>query len=252
VPCLKLLQNNKMQQLLPLTLGLAVLLAAPGCRRADQVRYDVALATAVAERDALVRYHATPADSSLMPAGDVVVAVGVELLRDLLRAVGPYTRTIDRYRIEVDDVRLRFRDGLALVEIVGKASLAARPDVGVDIVLHGLLEFGGVGADRTSLDAHVEIVGIEVDVPAAGRLARPVARLANELVHRRAAEFDAVLGTIGIPLQLDEEFEIPGIHTADVTIASATLPLGFELADVRVLHGRVIIALRVDVTEPDA
>lgn len=203
------------------------------------------------ERKALAEYLATPPDTSLVPFGDILVTVHQDLIQIVLDAALPHTRTVaERFRLTLDRAEVRFRSGLGLVELEGRAALAERPDVFADVTVFGLLDIVGLDPTRSTLRMRVEVLGLDTrDVGVQG-ISPPAERLVDALAERKTGEFNQILDRLEIPVRLQEVIELPGLEEAEVTIRGGSLPLTVALRDVKVLEDRLWVSVGVDVGVP--
>lgn len=201
-----------------------------------------------AERHALRAYLADPVPTGgVVPFDDILVTVRASLIDDLIEGALPIERIVaDRFIIRVDSARVTLRTGLALVELSGRARLAADEDVFADIWLMGALELGTASEAGTSLGADVSFLGVRTrDVGVSG-LSPPAERLVDELARVRLSELDRLLERVPIPVSLDELLELPAVEEDEVTIPAATMAVGFRLAGVRVLEEGIFASLSVE------
>lgn len=217
-------------------------LALAGCD-APPARPDARALALEREREVLQRYLEAPEDR-LVPFDDVLVVVGEEVLSEVLRAALPHRATVgDRYRLDLAQAQVDFRDGLALVELEGRAALLARPDVYADLVVVGVFRVLDLDPRRSTLRGRVEVLGFETREVGVAGLSPPVERLVDGLAAERAAELNEILGALEIPVLLEQEIRLPSVQEAEVTIPGGALPLRLEVTEVRVLAGRLWISL---------
>jgi hypothetical protein len=180
---------------------------------------------------------------------DLLVTVNEELVQDLLTAAMPYERVVDGYRIRVNTARVRFREGLALVELAARASLAGRDErtAFADLRVYGVLEVVGLDPSSGVLHARVPIVGFEVPQVTVLGFSPPVRALVRSLAREPLNEFAELASNIEIPVAVESAIEMPPIEDDDVRIAAAMLPLRVVVEDVKAAAGKLWVTIGMDV-----
>lgn len=220
-----------------------------GCASGD-AREDPERIALERERDALTRYLAHADTADLVPFDGFLVAVREDLIRDVVQAALPHTTTVaDRYRLELSLAEVRFRNGLALVDLAGRAALADRPGVWADLTVVGLFRVLDLDPHRATLRARVEVLGFETREVGVGRLAPPLERLVDGLASRHATELDEVLGQLEVPVRLWEQVELPAVEEPEISIPSSALAVRLQVTDVRVLQDRIFVSVSADLVD---
>lgn len=232
-------------------IGLAVVISATialaGCRH-DDVGVGAEERVLERERAALERYLAEADEGPLVQFDGLLVVVKDQLVRQVVETALPFRTTVgERYVLDLAEADVRFRSGLALVRLHGRASLVGRPDVYADLTVVGSFRVIGLDPDRSTLQARVEVLGFDTRKVEVGGMSPPVRRLINGLAAYRTAELSDVLGTLDIPILLREEIELPAVAESEVTISASALPLRLEVTSVKVLVDRLWISVSADV-----
>ncbi len=205
------------------------------------------------ERDALSRYLAEADSADLVPFDGFLIVVRENLIRDVVQASLPHTTTVaDRYRLELSLAEVRFRNGLALVELAGRAALADRPGVWADLTVVGLFRVLDLDPGRATLRARVEVLGFETREVGVGGLSPPLERVVDGLAARYAAELDDALGQLEVPVRLWEEIELPAVEEPEITIPSSSLAVRLQVTDARVLQDRIFVSVSADLVDRPA
>lgn len=204
---------------------------------------DVGRATLIRERDALRRY-VDQASGPLVPFDAVVVVIRGELLQEVLDGVLPVERPVgESVLLTLRSARVRFRSGLALVELEGRAALRDNPAVFADLLVSGVLEVLGVDAATGTLATRIQVLGFETaDVGVAG-LSPPAERLVNRLASGRAQSLNEVLERIEVPVRLAETLDLPAVDEPEVTIRGGSVAFRLQVEDVKVLDDRLWVAV---------
>lgn len=203
------------------------------------------------ERANLVEMLEAPADSPLVARGDVIVALRSELFESVLGEALPQSGAVgDRFRMTLRSARVRLGDGLARVEMEGRAALRDDSTVHADVLVVGLLDVVDLDAAAGVLRVRVEILGIDTRRVGVRGLAPPAERLVDALARSRAEEFNDLLSDLEVPVSLRERVELPAVESRVVTTAGGELPLSVRLSEVRTLAGRLWVVADVEVGEP--
>jgi hypothetical protein len=245
---------------LPVILAVVVLAAAAVLLVLSRREPDGSDSRAALERELLERQLrsaeallASARTGPLLRFDDLLVTVDEEVVQDLLTASLPVERTIEEYRIRLTSARVRFRDGLALVVLAGRATLAGRAEetAYADLNVHGVLDVVGIDPASGVLRAQVSVIGIDVPQVNVLGLAAPVRALVRDLAAEPLEEFAELASGLEIPVAVDPEIEIPAIEDDDVRIAAATLPLHVALRSVETAAGKLWVTIGVEAVAPD-
>lgn len=210
-------------------------------------RVDVERATLVRERDALRNYLA-PGSGALVPVDAFVVVIRDRLVQEVLDGVLPLERPAgESVVLTLRRARVRFRSGLALVQLDGRAALRDNPGVFADLLVSGTLEVLGVDAERGTLATRIQVLGFEAaDVGVAG-LSPPAERLVSRLGADRAASLNEALRRLEVPVRLAETLQLPPVAEPEVSIEGGSVAFRVEVGDVKVLDDRLWIAVAAEV-----
>jgi hypothetical protein len=175
----------------------------------------------------------------------MLVVIDAGLVGGLLRAATPVERVLQgRYRIVLDQARVEFEDGFALVKLGGRVSLATNAGTFADIDVYGGLDVVGLDPSSGILRARVKVVAFEVRRVDFKGLTAPLARLVEDVGRAKLSDFEGLLSKLEIPIRLDSEIAIPGVGPeGGVRIPPLNLPLHVAVVDVKVLRGKLWISV---------
>jgi hypothetical protein len=177
----------------------------------------------------------------------VLVLVDQGLVQRLLTALTPSDHLVaDRYHVVVTGARVRFEDGLALVRLDGRASLAgiAESDVFADLTVVGDLELPAEQQKRDVLRARIHVLAVDARQVAVVARSEKAAELVEGLSRTRLEAFAALASSLEIPVRQEHEITIPPVGPeGPVRIAAASLPLRLRLLSVRAFHGKLWVAM---------
>lgn len=180
-----------------------------------------------------------------------VVALHGGVVESLLRTHLPATHVLDgRFAVQLVGARVDFDDGLALVRLDGRVSLAADPDVHADLVVFGDLGVSAARPDGEVLRGRVRVVGVEARRVDVGLRAREVDRLIEQVGRARLEDLARLGPDLDIPVRARHTFEVGGVGPrGPVRIDPAEVAVTVQLANVSAYDGRLWVA--VDVTAGD-
>jgi hypothetical protein len=231
---------------------LAVLACACGQRRTI-VAEEAILERQIAALEELVKRAEA---GSLVPAGDLLVAIDEDWTRSVLALELPREEILaGSYRVRVEVADVRFRDGLGLVRVDGRVSPTGESGESVfaDLSVWGSLDL--VDLDRRSglLRGRVRPLAFEIrDV--ALLLTNPLGRqLVEELGRERIDTFSALGLSVEIPVRLEQTLELPGLGPeGPVAFPGARLPLSLAVSGVTALDGRLWVSIASRLIETPA
>jgi hypothetical protein len=185
---------------------------------------------------------------------DILVVVGQELVQQVLDGAVPYERTIgDRFHVRVAQCSVRFEDGLALVQLDGRASLTAGGDVGAELTVYGGLDVVDLDAESGVLRARVHVFAVEAKRAGVLGLPTPAGRLAEEIGREKLESFSSLLSSVEIPVRLERAITLPAIGTeSGVSIAATHVPLNLSVVEVRSFRRRLWVTIRASFLGPPA
>jgi hypothetical protein len=185
---------------------------------------------------------------------DILVVVGQGLVQQVLDGAVPYERTIgDRFRVRVAQCSVHFEDGLALVQLDGRASLTAGGEVGAELTAYGGLDVVDLDAESGVLRARVHVFAVEAKRAGVLGLPTPAGRLAEEISREKLESFSSLLSSVEIPVRLERAITLPAIYTeSGVSIAAMHLPLNLSVVEVLSFRRRLWVTIRASLMGPSA
>jgi hypothetical protein len=223
---------------------------------AEPTRPSVEAATLERQVQGLTALLAEAEAGALFPdAPDrVLVLVDQALVQRLLTALTPSEHVVaDRYHVVVTGARVVFEDGLALVRLDGRASLAgvAESDVFADLTVVGDLELPLEQQKRDVLRARIHVLAVDARQVTVGARSERAEELVEDLSRTKLEAFAALASSLEIPVRQEQEVTIPAVGPeGPVRIAAASLPLRLALLSVRAFHGKLWIATRASIGAP--
>jgi hypothetical protein len=192
----------------------------------------------------------TMRDSSLIPADQALVIIDQSLVRDLLTAAIPFERDIGNgMKVQVNSATVLFEDGLALVQLDGRAGLGGGEGVYADVTIYGHLHKVELAPEEELLRASIEVIAYdEKEVNVMG-MQPSVKELLEDLRELGIAAFDNLDYTLDIPVRLASAVRLPAIGGPgeDVHIRAATVPLNVNVANVKSFRGKLWITINLTV-----
>jgi hypothetical protein len=186
------------------------------------------------------------AGGRLVPFDQILVVVRQRLIQGLLDSALPIDQIVAaKYRISVSSARVLLEDGFAGIELQGRASLLAQPDVAADLTVYGALDVVDLDAGSGSLRARVRIFAVEARRIEALGLPVPVEQLVEDLSNQQVENFAPLLSAIDIPVSVGEDITLPAMGPeGGVTIGEARIPLGAVVEDVKSFRHRLWISIK--------
>jgi hypothetical protein len=185
---------------------------------------------------------------------DILVVVGQGLVQQVLDGAVPFERTIgDRFRVRVAQCSVRFEDGLALVQLEGRASLARGSGVGAELTVYGGLDVVDLDPQSGVLRAGVHVFAVEAKRAGVLSLLSPTERLAEEIGREKLESFSSLLSSVEIPVRLERAITLPAIGTeSGVSIAATHVPLNLSVVEVLSFRRRLWVTIRASLLGPPA
>jgi hypothetical protein len=182
----------------------------------------------------------------LLEPQDILVVVGQGLVQEVLDGAVPFERTIgNRFRVRVAQCGVRFEDGLALVQLEGRASLSGEKEVGAELTVYGGLDVVDLDPQSGVLRAGVHVFAVEAKRAGLLGLPTPTERLAEEISREKLESFSALLSSVEIPVRLERSITLPAIGTeSGVSIAATPLPLNLSVVEVLSFRRRLWVTVR--------
>lgn len=182
----------------------------------------------------------------LLADDDLVVALSEKLVKDVARLALPREQVVaGRWRVRLETVDVRFRDGLGSLRLDGRVSPAERPpeDVFAELALFGLVDSaellpgGRLRLRGRPIGFEVKRVGVfgQTDV---GR------GLLERLAEERLDELEALAFSVDVPVQVEQALALPGVGgDGPVRVKPASVPLTVRVARVSAFDERLWVAL---------
>jgi hypothetical protein len=185
---------------------------------------------------------------------DILVVVGQGLVQQVLDGAVPFERTIgERFRVRVAQCSVHFEDGLALVELNGRASLSAGRKVGAELTVYGGLDVVDLDPQSGVLRARIHVFAVEARRVGVLGLPTPAGRLAEEIGREKLESFSSLLSSVEIPVRLERAITLPAIGTeSGVSIAATHLPLNLSVVEVLSFRRRLWVTIRASLMGPPA
>lgn len=179
-----------------------------------------------------------------LPEGDVVVAIGDELVRELLTAQLPFEVQTEKLHIRLQRAEVRFR-GNALVVLQGTVALASQESLQGELSVQGAFE--RIVLDPASGTMHASVAVDHVDVTkVAGLEALLSGASLDEFARELRLQIQDKLPEVTIPVRIQQRIELPAFDDGTVRIAAAALPLSAQVSEVLAVEGQLWMALRVE------
>ncbi len=183
----------------------------------------------------LVKLAGEAEAGTLLDFDGVLVVVDQMLIQDVLRAATPLEADVGKgFHVKIDTAEAAFGDGVALVRLNGTAGVGGKA-VGSPVTVFGAIDVVGLEPESGILQCTVSILGVEAeDTEALGRHA--VARLTEALTHGGLA---LLLGSLEIPVSVQDRLSIPAVESKRLHIAAENLPLSVSVEKVKVFGGKL-------------
>ncbi len=225
-------------------LVLALLAVALGC--ADRGARELGQRRAVLGREvAGLRQLAAQLEREepVVAPEDVAVAIDDSLVRELIAAQLPFETDVDRFRVRLTGVEVRFH-GSAVVELRGQARLRDRPEIESSLSALGAIEDITIDATTGMLRARIAVDEITIQ-QAAGFEAWLSERGLDEIALTIRSQLVSLLPPLEIPVQVQQRLELPAVTTGPLRIRGATLPLRATVRRVVAGRGKLWIGVHI-------
>jgi hypothetical protein len=189
---------------------------------------------------------ARAAQGQLLPEDELAVAISEKLVKDVARLALPREQVVaDKYRVRLETVDVRFRDGVGSLRLDGRVSPADRApeDVFAELALLGLVDSaellsgGRLRLRGRPIGFEVKRVGVfgESDL---GR------SLLERLAAERLEQLEALAFSVDVPVQIEQALALKGLDSGGpVRIRPARVPLTVRVGRVAAFDERLWIAL---------
>jgi hypothetical protein len=184
----------------------------------------------------LVKLALAAENGTLLDFKGVLIVVDQVLVQDLIRAVTPLEADVGSgFHVKIDSADTAFGDGVALVRMVGRASVGGAA-VGSQVTVLAAIDVVELHPISGVLECRVSILGVEAqDATALGRN-DPVGRLTETLTRGGLA---LLLGSLEIPVSVENRLSIPAVDSKRLQIAAENLPLTIAVQQVKAFGGRL-------------
>jgi len=232
-----------------LAIGLTSALLALGVvwllfKRKEPPMVSVKEALLVRQTQELGRLIAAAEQESLFDFGGILVVVDQALVQDLLRSATPLEGDVGGgFHVRVDSAETSFADGLAIVRLDGKASVAGKA-ASADVSVYGAIDVVELDATSGVMTCRVSVSGVDAAHADVLGVDEPVRRLTEALTHGGLA---LLLGSIEVPVRIENRLSIPAVEAHRLRIESADLPLQVAVEDVNVLGGKLWVRVKATI-----
>jgi len=157
----------------------------------------------------------------------------------------------ERYRVRLTAASVHFEDGLALVRLTGRASLADQDEqyASAELDVAGALDVVDLDPRSGRLRGQVKIIALDAQAVAVMGMKTPrqAEGLVEELGRERLEAFSALLAGIEIPVRIQQDVAIPAVSDSGVRIGAASVPLAVSVLDVNAFRGRLWVSVKAAV-----
>ena len=215
-------------------------------------RQGVDAAVAQRQNEGLKRLLAEAEKGPVVQKGVVMVVVGERMVQDVITSVLPVEQVIaERYRVRLTAASVHFEDGLALVRLTGRASLADQDEqyASAELDVAGALDVVDLDPRSGRLRGQVKIIALDAQAVAVMGMKTPrqAEGLVEELGRERLEAFSALLAGIEIPVRIQQDVAIPAVSDSGVRIGAASVPLAVSVLDVNAFRGRLWVSVKAAV-----
>jgi hypothetical protein len=186
----------------------------------------------------LARLVAAAEAGTLLDFKGMLIVVDQAVVQDLLRAAMPLEADVGGgFHVRITSADTVFGDGVALVRMTGAASMGGA-SVGSPVTVLAAIDVVELRPVTGVLECRVSILGVEAqDAGALGR-GDPAGRLSEALARGGLA---MLLGSIEIPVSVEDRLSIPEVASKRLQIAAESLPLTIAVQQVKAFGGRLWI-----------
>jgi hypothetical protein len=183
-------------------------------------------------------------NGTLLDFPGMLIVVDQSLVQALLREITPIEADVGNgFHVRIDSADAAFRNGVALVTLIGTASVKGGP-TGATITVLGAIDVARIDSATGMLQCGVSILG--VDAQDAGALGQndPIGRLTEALAH---GGISLLLGSLEVPVRIADRLVIPPVTTKRIRIDPQALPLTVGAREIKVFGGRLWVFVDVAV-----
>ena len=184
---------------------------------------------------------------TLLPRDKLVVSVHEDLVKEVAQLALPREQIVDKYRIVVEKIDVRFRDRWGSVRMDGRIGLAGeqKEDVYADVAIFGFLDAVEVDPETGTLKGQVRPIGVELQKLEVFGSRIGVRQIVESLALQQAGRLNKVTFPLTIPVRLENKIRINGTTEGPVRLQSAEFPLRITVADVIALDKKLWVFLDV-------
>lgn len=190
----------------------------------------------------LLKLASAAESGTLLDFKGILVVVEDALVQDLLHAVTPVEADVgDGFHVKIESADASFGDGVALVRMTGTASVGGA-SVGSPVTVLGAIDVVELEPVSGVLQCGVRILAVDAQDTKALGGSDPVGRLTEALTR---GGLSLLLGSLEIPVSLEDRLSIPAVDSKRLQIAAEDLPLSVAVQEVKVFGGRLWVFVDV-------
>ena len=181
---------------------------------------------------------------TMLPEGDVAVAIDDSLVKDILSAQLPFDADLDNYHLSLKEAEVQFT-GSPVVRLRGTLNLLAYPSIQAQVYVIGALEHIDVNPATSTLRARIAIdhLGIEKAAGLEAYVSRSALDDVGRIIRVRLKD---QLPLVQIPVDVQQTIDLPAVTRGPVRIDGARLPLRVSVSQVVAARGTLWIAVSVE------
>jgi len=181
---------------------------------------------------------------TMLPEGDVAVAIDDSLIKDILAAQLPFDADVDKYHLSLKEAEVQFT-GSPVVRLRGTLNLLAYPSIQAQVYVIGALENIEVNPATSTLSARIAIdhLGIEKAAGLEAYVSRSALDDAGRIIRLRIKD---QLPPVQIPVEVQHTIDLPAVTRGPVRIDGASLPLKVSVSQIVAARGTLWISVRVE------
>jgi hypothetical protein len=194
------------------------------------------------QNEELVKLASAAENGTLLDFKGMLIVVDQVLVRDLLHAITPLEADVGSgFHVTIDSADTAFGDGVALVRMMGTASVGG-VSVGSQVTVLAAIDVVELHPTSGVLECRVGILGVEAQNATALGHNDPVGRLTEALAR---GGLSLLLGSFEIPVSVETRLSIPAVESKRLRIAAENLPLTIAVQKVKVFGGRIWVFVDV-------
>jgi hypothetical protein len=164
-------------------------------------------------------------------------------VRDLIAAQLPFETDVDRFRVRLTSVEVRFH-GSPVVELGGTARLRDRPEIEGTVSALGAIEDITIDASSGMLQARIAVDEIAIE-QAAGFEAWLSENGLDELALSIRSQLVSLLPPLAIPVRVQQRLQLPAVTTGPIRTHGVAMSLRAMVSRVVAGRGTLWIGVRV-------